>query len=517
MFRAVIYPRVSSAGQRERQTVLSQLTTLPTAIAARGWELARPADHYLDDGRTARAGHLEARDGLRRLLRDAAGGVFDVVVVVDVDRVTRSEDLIERATILETLRRAGVLISEGGAEPRAADDLVTQIRAALAAEENRKRTEAVRRGKLAALARGKHPGGRTPYGVRWTGEGYELDPPAAEVRREIARRLVAGESCEVIGVDLERRGVARPSGCARWSRSTVYKLAVSSINVGRWLVHKRRGVVIAVPAALDEPSWRTALDALRDPAKSRTGLRHTRGVYLLEGIARCAICGRGIGINSRGTGGHKLVYYTCLNKRARHRRTTLGGQVCPLPMRRIADVDARVWAATVELIATPGRLEQVIATWRDAAGEERRDWQADERAALAALERVRRAERQVLELVDGGDAGIESARGRLAELRRRREQAERDLEAARAGAQSAAAQGTELAGVIAGIETLRQRLAEATPQERYELVHLLFPAGWTLDEVGRACGRAVVGVGSVRRVSWSVEHGADGPEVEVVA
>ena len=58
--RAVIYARVSSAAQRDRQTIASQLSTLPTFIASRGWVLAKPAGTYVDDGRTAMEGFLSS-------------------------------------------------------------------------------------------------------------------------------------------------------------------------------------------------------------------------------------------------------------------------------------------------------------------------------------------------------------------------------------------------------------------------------------------------------------------------
>jgi DNA invertase Pin-like site-specific DNA recombinase len=83
--RAVGYARVSSITQRDRDTIASQLRVLPAFIERQGWTLARPIDSYVDDGRTAKAGHLEARTGLTALLRDAAAGVFDVVVVCRSD------------------------------------------------------------------------------------------------------------------------------------------------------------------------------------------------------------------------------------------------------------------------------------------------------------------------------------------------------------------------------------------------------------------------------------------------
>jgi DNA invertase Pin-like site-specific DNA recombinase len=44
-------------------------------------------------------------------LRDAGLGQFDVVVVVDLDRLTRSEDLRERGEVLGAFQEAGVQIA----------------------------------------------------------------------------------------------------------------------------------------------------------------------------------------------------------------------------------------------------------------------------------------------------------------------------------------------------------------------------------------------------------------------
>jgi DNA invertase Pin-like site-specific DNA recombinase len=67
--RAVIYARVSSAAQRDRQTIASQISTLPTFIASHGWILAKPASTYVDDGRTAMEGFLSKRTSFTRLIR----------------------------------------------------------------------------------------------------------------------------------------------------------------------------------------------------------------------------------------------------------------------------------------------------------------------------------------------------------------------------------------------------------------------------------------------------------------
>ena len=53
-------------------------------------------------------GFLSKRTSFTRLIQDAALGLFDVVVIVDMDRLTRSEDLQERGEVLGAFQRAGV-------------------------------------------------------------------------------------------------------------------------------------------------------------------------------------------------------------------------------------------------------------------------------------------------------------------------------------------------------------------------------------------------------------------------
>ena len=62
--RAVIYARSPLLAQRDQQTIASQLDALPRFVSLRGWDLVKPAETYVDDGRTAKAGHLGARGGL---------------------------------------------------------------------------------------------------------------------------------------------------------------------------------------------------------------------------------------------------------------------------------------------------------------------------------------------------------------------------------------------------------------------------------------------------------------------
>ena len=74
-------------------------------VTGKGWELF---DWYVDDGVTGTS--IEARPEFSRLLRDAEEGRFGVVVV-DVDRLTRSDDPRQRALIEYTLKQNGIKVA----------------------------------------------------------------------------------------------------------------------------------------------------------------------------------------------------------------------------------------------------------------------------------------------------------------------------------------------------------------------------------------------------------------------
>jgi len=211
--RAAIYARVSSAEQRDRQTVDGQLLVLRPFVAAQGWTLV---ETFIDDGRSAKTGTLEKRDAFARLVRDAAARRFDVVVVANVDRLSRTDDLIERAEIFGQFQRCGVDIVTPGTGRLDLRTMFGQLAmtfdALRAAEENRVKSERVMAGKLRAIAEGRKPAGPTPYGLAYSRESgaWSIDPPRAEVLREIFRRVIAGEACAAIADDLHARGAPAP-------------------------------------------------------------------------------------------------------------------------------------------------------------------------------------------------------------------------------------------------------------------------------------------------------------------
>ena len=484
--RAVAYARVSSTMQRDRDTIASQLRVLPEFVAERGWTLVRPVETYVDDGRSAKAGKLEHRRGLAALLRDAALGVFDVVVVVDVDRVTRSEDLAERGAILGALQRAGVKIASTMSGQvldlsTSTGDLFTTLHAFFAAEWTRKHRERVKQGKLTSIQRGRKPCGKPPWGLAFdkiTGL-WSIDTLRGPIVREMFERVAAGESCRAIADDLHARGVPRPRG--EWHRCRVQRIIRSRYAVGEWLVDKGRGLVLAVPAIIDEALWQRAQASIAKTG--RRGLRKTRHEYLLESLGTCARCGAPMGIRSqvwdpRRNGRFSPAGYMC---RSRRMFRSNGEGRCDTPIAPVANVDQRAWDAIRRELEDPALPAAIAGELNERSGDQK-DWEADAVVYRRKLSRLEDVEAKLLARFTRGSIGEGAMDTELARIARERTALLAQIEAAGRASATAAASSTRLRDATEILQQLRVQLTDAPFATRRALVALLVrPGGAVFD------------------------------------
>lgn len=476
--RAVIYARVSSQAQKERLTIKSQLSTLPAFVASRGWDLV---GRYIDDGRSASTGTMETREAFGRLLADAAAGIFDVVVAVEDDRLTRSEDVLERLEIYGRFKRAGVKLAFSSTgqviDPTSStDELLAIVKGWVAADENRKRRERTVRGKLAAVERGRKPAGPTPYGYR-----YDRGPAAglwtvaadeAEVVREIFHRTVyKRETLLEIAADLEKRGVPRPRGGA-WHRRRVWDILRSPAYMGRYVADRRRGLSISVPAIVDESLWSAAQVEL----STRSGPRRRQSANaMLTGIAMCGVCGGAVGITGatqKRADGTRILrqYYCCSAKRSYDVKGVK--RSCSLPNRPRAVTEDAVWRSVLGVLQRPDLLDEVE---RIAGKVDGTDWDAEAGKFQKRIDRLDKAQSTILERYRRGkipdavmDAELDSAARERAILVLNRDQARQAAETAVRGR-----------GVVeslrAEIKIMGEELSHADDADRKALLRLLVP------------------------------------------
>lgn len=214
--KAAIYLRVSTTAQVEESGSLDSQEAASRALCqARGWTVA---EVFSDPGQSG--GHLD-RPGLTALRSAVREGEVSAVVVYSLDRLSRSQK--ETLILLDEF-------AEGGAGLAAASqtfDTVSptgramlgmlSVFAELQRAEIRERTKQALHAKAAA----GEAVGRTPFGLRRNGPGFEVHPDEWPVVARILAERSAGRTCQRIADGLNGDGVPTATGFRRERRGQI--------------------------------------------------------------------------------------------------------------------------------------------------------------------------------------------------------------------------------------------------------------------------------------------------------
>src|SRR3954465_12129108 len=238
--RVAVYGRVSTGHQVEHQTIEQQLgrvTARVRAHAAEGLALD-PANVFRDDGTGAA---VLPRPSLDRLRDAVKGREIDRVLVTSPDRLARN--YVHQMVLLEEWAQGGCtaefLDRPMSDDPH--DQLLLQIRGAVAEYERTLIAERMRRGRLAKLPAGVLlPWTSAPYGYRLAPDrprdprGVTLDPgEAATVAELFALYREPGGSLMRLAMHLNARGGAAPPGAPSWSCPTIRGILRNPTYTGR--------------------------------------------------------------------------------------------------------------------------------------------------------------------------------------------------------------------------------------------------------------------------------------------
>jgi site-specific DNA recombinase len=494
--RVAVYARVSTTRQAQAQGIEQQLDRLRAAATERGWVLEE--QHvYRDDGYSgARLG----RPGLDRLRDHAALAELDLVLVTAPDRLARN--YVHQVLLIEELAGHGCQVEfldrPMSSDPH--DQLLLQIRGAVAEYERTLIAERMRRGRQAKMRAGTLlPWTTPPF-------GYRLDPERP--RQADAVRVEGGEAVLVAQLfdwylepqatvyRLARRltdlGVATPTGKQRWNVASVRGILRNPAYTGRALTNRTQvaparrrksamlpagpgvshaprpeedWIAVPVPQIIAEQTF-AQVQAKLD-VNQQTAARNTRHEYLLRALISCGACRLSCGVRQTAAG---YRYYLC------HGRTdplrAAQGERCRARYIAAQQLDELVWADLCELLTDPAQVDRALARAQGGAWLPQ-ELQARQTAIRQALGQL---ERQQQRLLDAYLAEIIA----LAELQRKREELDRrhaTLLAQQRQLDAAAGQRLELQAVAGGIEafcqTIRARLATATFEQRRQLAELL--------------------------------------------
>jgi site-specific DNA recombinase len=282
MTRAAVYSRISKDRAGAGLGVARQEADCRKLAEGRGWTVT---DTFTDNDLSAYSG--KRRPEYERLLTAIEAKAVDAIVAWHPDRLHRSTVELER--FIDVVERTGIKIATVQAGEldlsTPSGRMVARMLGAAARHEVEHKAERQRR-KAEELARsGKMGGGGTrPYGFEADRRTIKRDE--AKIVKEIAKRVLAGDTLRGVVVDLNKRGVPTVTGTP-WSMPVVRRLLIAPRTAG---LREYRGVVVANaewPAIVSRADHERLVKILTDPSR-RTS--RTARTYLLAGIAECGLC-----------------------------------------------------------------------------------------------------------------------------------------------------------------------------------------------------------------------------------
>lgn len=496
--KVAIYARVSTLRQQQQQTIEQQLDRLQSHITAQGWDLA--GEHiFRDDGYS---GAKLARPGLDRLREQAARAEFELVLITAPDRLARN--YVHQVLLLEELTNHGCQVEfldrPVSADPH--DQLVLQIRGAVAEYERSLITDRMRRGRQTKLQAGL----LLPWTVAPYGYILDTDQPrdpsrvrineteAAVIRQLFAEYtdLEARPSLYALAKRLSETGLPTPTGQPRWNVASLRGILTNPAYTGTAYANRTRSVAarqrksalkpvgpghshrptppeswipIPVPAIISSDVFEAAQARLA--LNKQLARRHnTEHAYLLRGLVSCGQCQ----LSCFGRTCSHYGYYVCRG-RSDFLRVAQDDR-CQARYAPAEQLDALVWQDLVELMSEPEHLIQALQ--RAHRGEWLpQQFQARRLALNQALAQLARQEERLLaaylaEIIDLAE--LERKRQDIAHKQQALERQVRQLEAH-------IHQQLELDALTSTLESFCQRvqsgLAQATFEQKRELVELL--------------------------------------------
>lgn len=289
---------------------------------SKGWRYSKYSEIGTSDS-------IDLRPQMIQLLKDIENELYDAVVVVDLDRLSRG-DGEEQARIKNILRLTNTLI----VTPYKTydlnddnDDMFSDFEGLMARVEYKQIKKRFRRGKKQGSRRGDWTNGTPPYPYeyqKWhdekTGKIYQNEKGLVVNREkmEIYQTmknwiLLDNLSPNQIAWELNKRGLPSPKG-GSWHGNTIQRIMMDETHLGKiisnktsgdWHKIKRnkdcKGVVIhpksewiivencheALKTELEHEQLRLFFSRM-----TKTPKRRGSNVYPLSGLIKCAKCGR---------------------------------------------------------------------------------------------------------------------------------------------------------------------------------------------------------------------------------
>lgn len=333
MIKAVSYSRFSSHNQRT-ESIDAQQRAIYKYIAENQYT---PVGDYVDEALT---GTNTQRPGFQSMLDDAQKGLFDVVIVHKMDRLSR--DVYDALDVQRKLALYGVriesVIERFEETPEGQLQKVIQLGVGQYYSQNLARE--VVKGLKENAYKTMHNGGIPPYGFDVDSETkkYVINEDEASGIRIMFEKIIQGWSYRELAEYLNLLGYRTKIGNKFSATSSFYDILTNPKYKGEYVFNrsvskpkqigmkrshrknKNEEEIIripnGVPAIVDEETFELVQKLLKQRRRSK-GQHKAKEVYLLTGLVECAECGSAYHGSSRigGRNKSKYVSYRCSKRK----------------------------------------------------------------------------------------------------------------------------------------------------------------------------------------------------------
>lgn len=534
-----IYIRVSTEKQREKFSLPAQLKILTEYAKSKVWNYTI-YDEGAGSGET-----LENRPQMLKLLEDARAKKFDVCLVIELERLSRDEDLFDWLTIKKIFRDNSIKIATPNQIYDLADDeddFLSDLFGALAKREKKKLLKRMKRGSLEAVSSGNYIGNHFRVGYRYdkTTKKLAIVSEEAEVVKKIfelcnEQNLGTGTIADYLNQNkiptpLEfaaKKGTYRGKGFAigSWTGGVVWRILTNHIyhgvyyyNRGVYKNKRRIGkrpenewVKQSVEPIITYEEFQKAQDNIKNRAKWSN--RNTKNEYSLSGLLYCAECESKLqgatfkAYEKRDDNGNLLrnkwgylikrwksaSYYKCYGRAKKN---------CTLPYKRTEDIDNKVWNAIKYLVKQPQEaLDKTIEIKQRELQGKKETIPAKLKELGKELNKLNVAEDRLLDAFSMGDLTQEDLKKQMPKIKFRKSRVHAEIDSLKLQIASSEVKAQKLANLFA----IKGNIDDFTGKKRQEFLRnaidkvILYKSG-DIDIISILDNSVAVGGGSLELV-----------------
>ena len=360
--RAAIYARKSSTDETE--TSLSTQIALCTEFIKSYDFLELTATFQEDD---CSGMHMDKRTQFLAMLEKAEKREIDVIVVVRIDRISRSA--ADSFAIFNRLNLCGCSLIAGddiSSKDTPAGEFMRGIMVCQNQYQARVTASRVMQSEIHNVQTGYSAGGQAPYGLKVIDKQFEIDEDEAPAVRTMFSMAAKGKSYSQIVEKLESLGYKTRQG-DKFTYSTISCMLRNDKYYGTYVYNRQDGkrrknrVLIekfeeernskAIPPIITKATF-DKVQAMLDGRKACRPRQNVNSDYILTGYITCKSCGGSMSGQSNvgGRNNKRCRYYACLNHSSRR------GGVC-----KTKNINADYLETAVKLILTDKINEYLLS------------------------------------------------------------------------------------------------------------------------------------------------------------